>query len=113
MEIYRKLNGIKWTIKVVGPKEMKKYYDEDVEAGGLCVPEDKVILIDEDCLTYNTVVHELYHAYWSDLCLVDTNHIPINEIEEIAACLFENKAEIIIRKAKRIYKDLKKLQGET
>lgn len=113
VQIRRKVNGTTWVFQVVTAKQMLKHRGKDApEAGGLCVIDDKTIYIDEDCLTYATVAHELFHAYASDLHLGDTNNIQLDDIEEIFAGLFTAKGEKMIRQAKRIVKDLQKLMEE-
>lgn len=110
MQIKRKVNGENWVFKVVTAKQMKKERGQhEPAAGGLCIPSQKTILIDKDCVDYETLCHELVHAYWSDLHLDDTNTVPLSDIEEIVAGLFTAKGEKLIRQAKRITKDLKKL----
>jgi hypothetical protein len=110
MELRRKINGSTWTFKIVTAKQMKKQREKgEPEAGGLCVPSEKTIYIDKDCIDRDTICHELIHAYWSDLHLDDTNTVPLEDIEEIVAGMFTAKGEKINRQAKRITKDLLKL----
>lgn len=52
------------------------------------------------------VLHEMFHVYAGYLYLKDTNDISINDLEEIFAALFEDKAERIINKSKEIYDKL-------
>lgn len=113
VQVKRKINGTAWTIKVVTAKQMKKIQDADTApAGGLCVSVDKTIYLDEDCVNFTTMAHELFHAYVSDLHLDDTNNIPLTDVEEIFAGLFSIKGEKILRQAKNIVKDLTKLMEE-
>lgn len=107
-EIKRKVNGTSWTFKVVDSREMKRQKVGDF--AGLCVPEDRMVFIHVDNIDYETVCHELFHAYVSDLHLDDTNHVQLSDIEEIFAGLFTAKGEKIIRQAKRLVKELKQLQ---
>lgn len=109
MEIRRRINKDKWTLKIVTFKEMKKSSGNPYTAG-LCIPSEKVIYIREDSVEYVTVAHELYHAFWSYLHLNDTNNIVLDDAEEIGASLFAAEGEEMVRKAKRFTKALKKLQ---
>ena len=58
-----KINGVNWTIEVANVKQMKRERSDGEHLGGLCVPSKKLILIAEDCVDYQTVTHELFHAY--------------------------------------------------
>ena len=107
MSFRTKINGDKWTIEVVSAREMKKHRDDGTFAG-LCVPEDKTIYIDEDCITYQTICHELFHSYFNYLYLDDTSNLHIADFEEIMATMMSEKGDEIVSKAKRIYKKLKK-----
>ncbi len=109
IEIKRKINGVSWTFKVVTAKQMQKQREKDQPiAGGLCVPSERTIYLDDECVDYTTVTHELVHAYVSDLHLSDTNNLQLDDIEEIFASLFTAKGEKIIRQGKNIVKDLQK-----
>ncbi len=112
MEIKRRINGTSWKIKIVTPKQMKKIQGKGaIPAGGLCVPSEKTIYLDKECVNYTTVCHELVHAYWSDLHLDDTNNIQLSDLEEIVASLISEKGDKIVKQAKRITNDLLKLKG--
>lgn len=108
MKIKTKINGTAWSVEVVTAKQMKKEREDGEELGGLCISDEKRILIAVDCVNYRVIVHELYHAYFSDLHLSDTNDIKLNDFEEIAASLMSDKGEEMVRKAKRILKRLQK-----
>lgn len=112
MEIRRKINEDKWTIRIVTSKEMKKHADGDKNTSGLCVSFDKTIFIRDDSVDYNTIAHELFHAYFSYLCLSSTNDIKLADAEEIAAEMFAAKGEIMVKKAKQFTRELKKLHEE-
>jgi hypothetical protein len=103
-----KINGSTWIIEVATSKQMKKERSDGEHLGGLCIPSEKRILIADDCVEYKVVAHELYHAYWSTLYLDDTNEIKLLDIEEIAAAMFADKGEEIVRKAKSVLKRLQK-----
>jgi hypothetical protein len=112
MQIKRKINEQKWTIKIVTLKEMKKIAD-DTHTSGLCMASEKTIYIREDSVDYTTIAHELFHAYFSYLCLSSTNDISLDDAEEIAAEFFAAKGEAIVKKAKGVTRDLLKLhQGK-
>lgn len=103
-----KINGKTWTVERVTEKQMKKEREDGEHIGGLCIAAERRILIAEDCVDYRTIAHELYHAYFSNLHLQDTNNIKLDDLEEIAAAMFADKAEEIVRQAKRVLKKLEK-----
>lgn len=107
MEIRRRLHKDKWTIKTVTVKQMKKVNDGNEDAEGLCDIAAKTIYIREDHITYDTVAHEIFHAYWSYLYLDNTNNIEVLDVEEIGATFFAAQGEEMVRKAKSIFKKLK------
>lgn len=110
MEKKVKINGTTWLMKLFSPDEMIEIRDDGGSYAGLCSGAEKIIYFDKEDLEYSTVLHELFHAYASDLHLGDTNDIELEDIEEIFASMFTDKAEKIIRQARRIYKALLKLK---
>lgn len=112
MQIRIKVNGDNWKIKVVTPKEMRAQKKSDVEFAGLCVASEKTIYIDNESVEHYVILHELYHSYFSYLCLDDTNDLTLLDLEEITNNFFCTKGEEILKKAKTVYKKLKKLQEE-
>lgn len=108
MEKRIKVNGSTWTMKLMNSSEMNNIRG-DGEYAGLCSASEKIIYFDKAELAYSVVLHELFHAYASDLHLHDTHEIELSDIEEIFAGMFTDKAEKIIRQAKRVHRDLKKL----
>lgn len=103
-----KVNGSTWVLKLVTSEEMESLRG-DGEYAGLCAASEKAIYFDKEELEYNVVLHELFHAYVSDLHLGDTHDIELSDVEEIFASMFTDKAEKIIRQAKRVFRELKKL----
>jgi hypothetical protein len=111
VEIRRKVNDERWTIKIVTEKEMKKVSGDKLTAG-LCIAYEKTIYIREDSIEYAVIAHELFHAYWSYLYLSDTNDVKLDDAEEIAASFFAAKGEIMVKKAKQFTRELTKLHEE-
>lgn len=109
MQIKRRINEDRWTISILSDREMKKLAG-DKNTSGLCIASEKSIYIRQDSVDYQTIAHELYHAYWSYLYLSSTNDIKLDDAEEISAEFFANKGEIMVKKAKALTRDLKKLQ---
>lgn len=103
-----KINDDNWNIKVVDVDDMLGHRDDGDCLAGLCIPSDKLILIEENSLDFQTVMHELIHAHWSYLYLDDTNNILSEDFEEIMCGFFVDKGEKILKQAKSIYKQLQK-----
>lgn len=112
MQIRRKINDDKWTISIVSDKEMRKHASGDKNTSGLCVAHEKCIYIRQDSVDYITIAHELFHAYFSYLCLSSTKDISLDDAEEISAEFFAAKGEAMVKKAKQITRELQKLHEE-
>ncbi len=111
MQLKCKINGTAWTIEVISAKEMRKQKTGDI--AGLCIASDKIIYLDKDGgVDYQIILHELFHAFASDLHLGDTNNMELDDIEEVFAGMFSEKADKIVRLGKRVFKQLKKMESE-
>jgi hypothetical protein len=106
MQIKFKVNGQNWKIKTIDADEMKEQR-ADGDFAGLCVVDERMIYIDNKNIDFQTICHELYHAYFSYLHLDDTTELKIGDFEEITASHFAANAEEILKKAKQLTKDLK------
>ncbi len=107
MQIKFKINGHNWRIKTVNTDEMREQR-ADGDFAGLCVPKDRMIFIDDDNVDFETVSHEMFHAYFNYLHLDDTIDLSINNFEEIMASWFCSNADEVIKKAKQLTKALQK-----
>ncbi len=107
-----KVNEDYWTIKVVTSKQMAKEREDGKDIAGLYIADTKTILIEKDHVEQQVVLHELVHAYWSCLCLSDTSNLNIDDMEEICAEFIASKGEIMVKKAKKLVKDLHKMMEE-
>jgi chemotaxis signal transduction protein len=107
-----KINEDVWCFKIVDSVEMSEHRPDGDTLAGLCIANEKLILIHEEHVDLNTIMHEMVHAYWSYLYLEDTNTIPIIDFEEIVCGFVVDKSESIIKKARQLTKALKKLQEE-
>lgn len=103
-----KINESYWTVIVVTEKEMSKEHENGEDIAGLCIPARKEILIEERNLDERTVLHEIFHAYFSDLHLSDTSDVSLADVEEVMASFFSEKAEIVLAKGKKLTKSLQK-----
>ncbi len=107
MQIKFKINGQNWRIKTVNSDEMREQR-ADGDFAGLCVARERMIYIDNDNIDFDTIAHELYHAYFYYLHLDDTNQLTTGDYEEITASWFAANAEEVIKKAKQLTKGLQK-----
>lgn len=100
-------NEDSWHIYVIEDED-NVTIDEDSEAETKF--EQKELIFRKRATNYKIIAHELWHVYLSYCYLSDTHDIGIADFEEITAALFEDKAEIIIAKAKDIEQKLKKIE---
>lgn len=101
-----KINGDTWLVKVLSPKEMAKVVGQKGVAG-YADWSTKTISLDQDCVSYELVAHEIHHAYYFYLHLEDTENIQLSDLREIFADLFATRGRRMDRQAKRIVKELK------
>jgi len=109
MQIKRKINGVRWTFKIITPDEMKEH-SEGAANAGLTVASEKTVYIENEEVNYGIIMHELCHVYISNLYVDDTTELKIGDFEEMICAMLADRGEEIIRKAKKITKELKKLQ---
>ena len=57
-------------------------------------------------LTLKVVMHELWHVFFSYCYLSDTTNMTLEDIEEVSAALFSDRAEKIVEIGKDIYNKL-------
>lgn len=112
LKLKRKINGINWTFKIISSKEMEEISEEKEPCAGLTVSSEKTVYIDNEDVNYLIIAHELYHVYFSNCYLDDTNDITLLDFEEVAAGLFADRGEEMVRKAKKITRDLQKLMED-
>lgn len=102
----RKINGDKWTLKVLSRAAFNELPEIDDGDQGVTYDQERLICFNEEYLTVGLVRHELFHAYWFYL------HIPPDSgpdsIEETMALWFEERSETAGRQAKRLFKELTK-----
>lgn len=106
-EIRIKLNEHYWIFKVVTLKQMKKKAGDETTAG-LTLPDARQVLISEDSVNLRIVLHELTHVFYSDLNLNNAQDITAHDVEEIMCDLVAHKGEVILRKGRKILRELKK-----
>lgn len=73
--------------------------------------EKKEIYFRKDELRLNIVLHELSHVYFGYCYVMDAN-LDQHQLEEVAASMFADRAEIMLDKAKDICHKLKELRDK-
>jgi len=73
--------GKVWNLRILPPKKYKKKHGDDSE--GVCRAWKKSIDIHAKCLTKETLLHELTHAYLSEMCITSATEFTKNDLEEI------------------------------
>lgn len=107
MEKRIKVGDDRWTVRVVALAEMVEHTG-DSNTAGLTIADQRLILINEDSVNFRVVAHELVHAYWYYLHLADTDDMTLDQIEEIMANFIPIQGEALLRKAKRLTRELQK-----
>lgn len=102
-----KINDDFWVVKVVALAEMIEQTG-DPNTAGVTIADNRLILINEDSVNFRVICHELWHAYFHYLHLADADDLALDQIEEILANWMPAQGETMIRKAKRLTKDLQK-----
>lgn len=101
-----KILGNTWTVHL----KPSKYFSEigHTQALALTSKDENVLLFRSDYkTTYQTVVHELTHAYFTMLC-VDSAKLKQGQLEEIACDLVAHHSKEIHRQSRLLFKKLKK-----
>lgn len=93
-----------WTIYLISDNDL--IISEENNAAEVRF-EDREIYFRKGSLTLETILHELFHVYFGYCYLKHTNHMCIEDIEEVSAALFANKGQDMINKGKDILELLK------
>jgi hypothetical protein len=100
------ISGDQWSMYLVED-------DDEViankESGAETDWDSKEIHFRRSELTPNVVRHELYHAY-AGYCYLEDTSISVADAEEVAACLFADRASLILKKSDEVYKTLYELR---
>ena len=108
MEYFKyQINEDEWTIYLIDDHD-NVVSDEDNAATTSF--SDKEMFFRKGDINIQHIRHELWHVYFGYCYLGDTNNITIDDLEEISASLFGDKAEKIIERARYIEKQLIKLR---
>jgi hypothetical protein len=100
--------GNKWKVFLAEEEKYIKIWGDTDAAHTL--PSKKEIHFNDGELTQGIVRHELFHAFVSESS-VDNSGLDGDQMEELAATLFEKHGDRITRLARKVYKELKKDEG--
>jgi hypothetical protein len=71
--------GTEWKIKVLADSTFRRKHGN--YCAGVTIPEDRIIEIRKSDFTFETIAHEVCHAYMTNLTLIELNPNP-DQIEE-------------------------------
>lgn len=106
-----KINGRNWKVAFFDPNN---YTEDDGVPLGLTKYNDQMIFINQTLNSeglYNTLKHEITHAYrWSYGFVIDTHDTSFSmaEVEEMIANFIEALGEQVIEASRDMYKKLEK-----
>lgn len=75
-----KVVGKRWTVRFYTKKKYQKKYPNTL---GVCLGWKREIRLPVKPLRPETIVHELTHAYFRELCFVDPDALKRPELEEV------------------------------
>lgn len=98
------IRGDVWQIGVAA----KDHHDSMVEEGmlGYTYRQSHWIVIREDNINLETILHEVWHAYCTYFYLGSTNSVSVKDFEEMTADLFALCGDEMLKKAKEIKRKL-------
>jgi len=89
--------GKEWTLRVLSEKYFKKKNGN--AAAAVTKVHKRRIELRPKFLDRETIVHELFHAYLSEMCLHSTNELTVADMEEICAELMAKRGIELLAKA--------------
>jgi hypothetical protein len=91
----------KWKIRILEKKKYTKRYGEDSVA--ITLAYRRLIYLHPEGLDLETIVHELVHAFMSELCIKSTNEITPDDLEEIFAELMAKRGKELLQLADELF----------
>ena len=96
--------GAKWKAFFVEEEKYIRTWGDDTEAHTL--PSKKELYFNNAEITRKTIIHELCHAHYEEMC-VGSASLTKNQQEEVFCELFSEHGDKILRLARRLYKEFK------
>jgi len=91
-----------WEVTALDDEEFEQRFGTHA---GVTFPETRCIVLNEDDLNRETVVHELCHAYFASTCVGAADLTP-HQVEEVLCEMFAKHAAKILKQAAFIMKEL-------
>lgn len=98
----------KWTVYLLS--EEKYIADWSDSDAAHTIPSTHEIYFNEGELSRDTVVHELVHAFYAELCTSSAS-LTGDQVEEVMADLFGKHGDKILRLGRKLFKELKNEEG--
>lgn len=95
-----KIVGKSWRVRFYTKKKYAKKYPGTL---GVCLGYKRQIRLPTKPLRPETITHELVHAYFSELCFVDTDAVKRKELEEVYCELIANYGTVLLGQAAAIW----------
>jgi len=103
------IRGDRWCIAVLSPVEFDKHFSSKY-LGVTSNKRQRLICFRTDALDLNTVIHELFHAHFTYLCLERAEKLTTHQIEEILAEWMGYNAQSLVRQGLKVYARILKLR---
>lgn len=97
--------GHKWILLFMPQANYESRHGSDSQ--GVTTSDNRRIYISEEGASYETIVHELVHAYMAELCVSSTTRLTKNDLEEVYCELMSRHGKQLLRlarKLERVYK---------
>lgn len=98
--------GHRWVLLFMPQAAYDSRHGDDSE--GCTMQNTRRIYISEEGASYQTIVHELVHAYMGELCVSTTTRLSKNDLEEIFCELVAKHGKQIIRLARQLERAYRK-----
>lgn len=98
--------GHRWVLLFVPQAAYEARHGSDSDA--ITIADNRRIYISEEGASYQTLVHELVHAYLAELCVSTMTRLSKSDLEEIFCELMAKHGKQIIRLARQLERAYKK-----
>jgi hypothetical protein len=92
-----------WCLRVYNARQYSRRFGSDSIA--ITYTHDRVVNISPFGRDFETIAHELVHAYMYDLCTASAD-LDVNALEEIFAELLSKRGYELLRLAKKLVKEI-------
>jgi hypothetical protein len=96
--------GKPWTLRVLSEKYFKKKNGN--ESAAVTKVHKRRIELRPKFLDHETIVHELTHSYFYEMCLHSTNEVTADDMEEFFAELMAKRGRELLDLADRLHNEI-------